>query len=83
MPQTVGISPKLIAAALTTLIVALLNRFALELDPGVEVALNVLFTALATYWAPPGQVVQPAPEVGVGSDARLSDEALAEIPPAP
>jgi hypothetical protein len=55
--MTHGISPKVLASSLTLLVVALLNRFAIDLSREVEVALEVLFTALAGYFAPPGDVV--------------------------
>lgn len=55
--MTHGLSPKLIAAALTTLAAAILNRYVLEVDRELEIALNVIATTVATYLAPPGEVI--------------------------
>lgn len=70
--MTQGLSPKLIAAALTTLVVALLNRFVLEVDRELEVALNVILTTAATYLAPPGEVI---------IDEGPANDDLLDLPP--
>lgn len=55
-PQTVGLSPKVIAAALTGLATFLLTKLGLPWDPIVEQAINVAAPLLAAVFAPPGRI---------------------------
>jgi hypothetical protein len=68
--MTVGLSPKMIAATLTALVAAILNRFALELPREVEVIIQAASVAIAAYLAGPGEVLE---EVGPASDSLLDN----------
>lgn len=74
--RSVGISPKVVAATVTGIVVYLITKLGLQVDPVVEQAINVGATLLAAYLAPPGAV--KADEVA--SDDLLSAEAKAQIP---
>lgn len=53
---TVGPSPKVIAALLTSLATFLLTKLGLSWDPIVEQAINAVAPVLAAIIAPPGKV---------------------------
>lgn len=74
--RTVGISPKVLAATITGLVVYLVTKLGLQADPVVEQAINVFATVAAAYLAPPGAVGDVEP---VGSDSRLPAEAASVI----
>lgn len=63
--KTVGLSPKVVASAITGLVVYLLTKLAVQIDPVIEQAINVLAMIVAGYIAPPGDVVVPDAEVDV------------------
>jgi hypothetical protein len=52
----VGISPKLIAAALTSIVTFAVTKLGLSWDPIFEQAINAVAPLIAAYLAPPGQV---------------------------
>ena len=52
-----GISPKVVASAVTGLVVYLVTKLGLQMDPVIEQAINVLAMIVAGYLAPPGEVV--------------------------
>ena len=56
--RTIGISPKVIAPAITGILVYLITKLGLQLDPLLEQALNVLAMIVAGYIAPPGRTTQ-------------------------
>ncbi|MCU1500601.1 MAG: hypothetical protein JWM47_4554 [Acidimicrobiales bacterium] len=63
--KQVGVSPKVIASAITGLVVYLITKLGLQLDPVLEQAINVVAMIVAGVIAPPGDVVTqgpPAPE---------------------
>lgn len=67
IPQTtIGLSPKLIASAITGLVGYVLTKLAVPLDPALEQALNVAAMVIAAYIAPPG--AHPVQEIGTPSD---------------
>lgn len=60
-----GISPKVVASAITGIVVFAITKLGLQLDPVVEQAINALAMVAAGYVAPPGQVTTEAvPEGG-------------------
>ena len=59
--RTEGISPKVIAATITGLVVYAITKLGLQVDPVIEQAINVLAVLLAAYLAPPGEVVVDPP----------------------
>jgi hypothetical protein len=71
--QTIGLSPKVTAAAIVGVIGWLLAYFAIPFDPKLEQALNVLASLAAAYLAPPGTV---SVDIGEASDALLPPEAV-------
>jgi hypothetical protein len=73
--RTNGVSPKVLAATITGLVVYLITKLGVQADPVVEQAINVFATVFAAYLAPPGAVVAEP----VGSDARLPAQADAVI----
>lgn len=54
--QTQGISPKVIASAITGVIVYALTKLAISIDPVIEQAINVAAMIVAGYLAPPATV---------------------------
>lgn len=54
--KTVGISPKVIAALLTSLATFLLTKLGLSWDPIVEQAINAVAPIIAAYLAPAAKV---------------------------
>lgn len=63
--KQVGVSPKVIASAITGLVVYLATKLGLQWDPVLEQAVNVLAMIVAGIVAPPGDVVVqsvPSPE---------------------
>lgn len=74
--NTVGISPKVIAATITGIAVYLITKLGLQVDPVIEQAINVAATLLAAYLAPPGAVRGPE----VASDDRLDPEVVKTLP---
>lgn len=56
--RTLGISPKVVASAITGVVVYLLTKLAIQVDPVIEQAINVAAMILAGYLAPPGAVVR-------------------------
>jgi hypothetical protein len=77
MSRQLGVSPKVIASAVTGLIVWALTKFAISVDPIIEQAINVALMIVAGYLAPPGEV-EPG-LVGEPSDAGLSPEVSAHL----
>lgn len=72
--RTCGISPKVPAQAIVTVLAFIVAHFGIELDDDVSAALAVILGAAAGYQAPPGDVVQP--KVGEASDdVLLADRA--------
>jgi NhaP-type Na+/H+ or K+/H+ antiporter len=66
-----GISPKVVAAAVTGLAVYLITKLGLQVDPVIEQAINVAAMLVAAYLAPPGNVqVDAIPEGSVPPPAR-------------
>jgi hypothetical protein len=59
--RTCGLSPKVVASAITGLVVYLLTKLAIQVDPVIEQALNVIAMIIAGYVAPPGDVVVQGP----------------------
>jgi hypothetical protein len=55
--RTVGISPKVVAATITGLVVYLITKLGVQADPVLEQAINVIATVAAAYIAPPGAVI--------------------------
>lgn len=74
MLVTDGLSPKVIAAAITGVIVYLVTKLGLQVDPVIEQAINVAAVLLAAYLAPPGAVKEQA--VGPASDELLPPGAI-------
>ena len=66
--KQIGPSPKVVAAALTGLVVYVLTKLAVEVDPAIEQAINVMAMILAGIIAPPGTVAE---NVGEASDDLL------------
>jgi len=64
---TLGVSPKLIADLLTSIVAFALAYFAVDLDPTVAALLAKAIGAVAAYLAPAGEVLQvtDAPPVDV------------------
>jgi hypothetical protein len=54
--RTVGLSPKVVASAITGIVVYAITKLGLQLDPVIEQAINVAAMIAAGYIAPPGQV---------------------------
>lgn len=54
--ETVGISPKVVAAALTAIVTFALTKLAIPWNPIVEQAINAVAPIVAAYLAPPGAV---------------------------
>jgi hypothetical protein len=78
IPQnTIGLSPKLIAAAITGLVGLLLAELAIPLPPALEHTLNVLAMTAAAWIAPPG--AHPRTEIGDANDALLSSDVLDQL----
>jgi hypothetical protein len=76
---TDGISPKVIASAITGVVVYLLTKLAISVDPVIEQAINVAAMVVAGYLAPSGALKEPS-HAGPGSDALLPAHALAALP---
>lgn len=57
MNETVGLSPKVIAAALTAVATFLLTKLAIPWNPIVEQAINAIAPIIAAFLARPGAVV--------------------------
>lgn len=57
--QTIGLSPKVVAAAITGLVVYLITKLGLPVDPVVEQAINVAAMLVAAWLAPSGAVQTP------------------------
>jgi uncharacterized membrane protein YjjP (DUF1212 family) len=55
--KQIGISPKVIAAAVTAIVGWLVTRYGLELDPDAAAAVVVALLTAAGVIAPPGHVV--------------------------
>lgn len=75
--RQIGLSPKLIADFVTSVVAFLLAAGVLKLDPIAAAALAKTLGSLAAFWAPPGAVT--APDVGPASDQLLP--AAATRPP--
>jgi hypothetical protein len=73
--RTIGISPKVIASAITGVIVYLVTKLGLQLDPVIEQAINVAAMILAGYIAPSGQVEDPPVPVGEDGNPVLPEAA--------
>lgn len=56
MNKTAGISPKLIASAITGIVTFLITKLGLQADPVLEQAISVTAMLIAAYIAPPGNV---------------------------
>lgn len=69
MPKTNGISPKLIADALVSVVAFAIAVGLLKLDPIAAAALAKTIGTVAAFWAPPG-AVRPT-DVGPPSDELL------------
>lgn len=54
--KTQGISPKVIASAITGLVVYALTKLAISIDPVTKQAINVVAMIVAGYIAPPANV---------------------------
>lgn len=65
--RSCGISPKVVASLVTGLLVFLLTKLAIPLDPIVEQFINVVAMAVAGYLAPPGKVIVEEPEYDPGA----------------
>ena len=72
-----GLSPKVIAAAITGVVVYLITKLGLQVDPVIEQAINVAAMLVAAYLAPPGAVKERP--IGPASDDELSPEAQARL----
>jgi uncharacterized membrane protein YjjP (DUF1212 family) len=57
--QTIGISPKVIAALVTAIVGWLVTRYGIDLDPDAAVAVTIALLTAAGVIAPPGLVVEP------------------------
>lgn len=54
--KTVGISPKVVAALLTSIVTFLVTKLGLQWDPILEQAINAAAPIIAAYLAPPSKV---------------------------
>lgn len=59
--QTISISPKVIAALLTSIVTFAVTKLGLQWDPIFEQAINAIAPIIAAYLAPPGNVVSLPP----------------------
>lgn len=73
--RSVGISPKVVAATITGIVVYLITKLGLRVDPVIEQAINVAATLLAAYLAPPGAVKEDE----VASDDLLPGKAKTQL----
>jgi hypothetical protein len=64
MPSTVGISPKVIAALLTSIVTFLVTKLGLQWNPIIEQAINAIVPIIAAFLAPPGIVTSPSGDAG-------------------
>lgn len=76
--KTVGLSPKVVAATITGVVVYLLTKLAIPVDPIVEQAINVAAVILAAVIAGPGEVAVDPAKVPA-SDELLSPDVEARI----
>jgi len=74
--RTVGISPKVIAAAIASVITLLLSKFGLQGNPAVEQVASAIAVLAAAYFAPAGTVED---KTGTASDDLLSAEAVKKL----
>jgi hypothetical protein len=58
----IGLSPKLVAAALTSIVTFAVTKLGLSWDPIFEQAINAIAPIIAAYLAPPGAVAGVAPQ---------------------
>lgn len=72
---TIGISPKVVASAITGVVVYLVTKLGLQLDPVLEQAINVAAMILAGYIAPAGQVADPPVPQGEDGNPVLPKKA--------
>jgi hypothetical protein len=72
-----GLSPKVVAGAITGVIVYLITKLGLRVDPVVEQAINVAAVLVAAWLAPPGAVKERP--VGPASDDLLAPEVAARL----
>lgn len=72
--KTAGVSPKVVASAITGLIVYLLTKLTISIDPVIEQAINVLAMVIAGFLAPSGNVVVQGPP-----DPALVDPAAGDV----
>jgi hypothetical protein len=82
--RQLGISPKVLGQALTTIAVWVLGYFAIQLPPEIVSAVALVIGAGAGYALPPGAVVHDHPTEA--SDELLDPEvqaAIAATPPPP
>lgn len=63
MTKQIGVSPKVVASAVTGILVYLVTKLGLHLDPMLEQAINVIAMIAAGVLAPPGDVVTTNPSV--------------------
>lgn len=72
-----GLSPKVIAAAITGIVVYAITKLGVQLDPVLEQAINVAAMILAGYLAPPGTVKERP--IGTPSDEALGADVAARL----
>lgn len=71
--RQVGVSPKVLASAITGVVVYLLTKLAIQVDPVIEQAINVLAMVAAGLIAPPGDVVVEGAPAAEKVDATAGD----------
>lgn len=74
--RTVGVSPKVVAALLTSAVTFAVTKLGLKWDPIFEQAINAAAPIIAAWLAPAGAV---ADKVGAPSDELLAPSALKKL----
>jgi hypothetical protein len=77
MSRTIGLSPKLVYAAIVGVVTFALTKLAISIDPILEQAINAVAMLAATYLAPPGDTLEV--DQGPASDDLLDADAVAGI----
>jgi len=77
MPYTRGISPKVLADLIVSVLTFALVYFGIEVDAVLSATIAKAAGAMTAILAPPGDVVHP--DVGPASDDLLSTEASSGI----
>src|SRR4051794_40479982 len=72
-----GLSPKVIAGAIAGVVVYLITKLGLQVDPVIEQAINVAAVLVAAWLAPPGAVKER--RIGPASDNLLAPEVAARL----